>query len=161
MIASSYAHNIWKYEQPIPPSYMKRGDDGIREYLDLMNATLVIAHEPTWIEYFKARSADYTKLAEHGDFWVFKRIGYSPSYTVSGDISDFSFDSNSISFTPRSESLVLKFKHLPFLTASNCTMTSYDAASDLALIKLSNCRVGQTVTLRSISPLERLQAPSS
>jgi hypothetical protein len=161
MIASSYAHNIWKYEQPIPPTYLERGDAGIQEYLDLMNASLVLAHEPAWIEYFRARPNDYLKIKEHGDFWIFKRQGFTPSYTVAGDLSDFMSTTNSISFVPRSDSLTLKFKYLPLITATGCTITPFAAASDLTLISLSGCPVGQRVELRSMSPLQRLRAPAS
>jgi hypothetical protein len=161
MIASSYAHNIWRYEQPIPPTYLQRGEAGIREYLDLMNASLVLAHEPAWIEYFKARPNDYIKIDEQGEFWVFKRVNFSPSYTVTGELSDFSYTTNSISFVPRSDSLTLKFKYLPLITTTGCSIAPFTAASDLILISLSGCPVGQRVELRSISPLQRLRAPAS
>ena len=161
MIASSYAHNIWRYEQPIPPTYLQRGDAGIREYLDLMNASLVLAHEPAWIEYFKARPNDYVRIDEQGEFWVFRRVNFIPSYTVSGDLSDFSYTTNSISFVPRSNSLTLKFKYLPLITSTGCTIAPFTAASDLTLISLSGCPVGQRVELRSVSPLQRLRAPAS
>jgi hypothetical protein len=160
MIASSYAHNIWKYEQPIPQSYLERGDPGIREYLDLMNASLVVAHEPVWREYFKSRPDEYTKLSENEDFWLFKRINYTASYAASGEISDFNYTTNSISFVPHTSSVVLKFKYLPFLSAPGCSIAPFPAASDLTLVQLSGCPVGQRVTIRSIPPLERLQAPS-
>jgi hypothetical protein len=160
MVASSYAHNIWRYEQPIPQSYLQRGDSGIQEYLTIMNASLVLAHEPVWKEYLKARPDEYAKISENDDFWVFKRTKYSPNYAASGEIADFSYNTRSVSFVPRSESVVLKFKYLPFITASGCSITPFHAAPDLTLVQLSGCPVGQRVELRSISPLQRLRAPS-
>jgi hypothetical protein len=55
LIASSYAHNIWRYEQPIPASFLEQGDPGIARFFDLMNVTVVMAHEPQWRRYFSER----------------------------------------------------------------------------------------------------------
>lgn len=156
MVASSYAHNIWRYEQPIPQTLLSRGDAGIVEFLNLMNTSVVTAHEPSWIEYFKARPSEYQLIWRGEHFFVFKRIQYSPSYTVSGDLSDFSFTSHSISFVPRTESLVLKFRHFPFIQASTCKVDAQPSAAGFDLLALSQCTPGTPVTIKSVSPVKRL-----
>ncbi len=156
MVASSYAHNIWKYEQPIPEVLLSRGDSGIREFLDLMNASLVTAHEPTWVEYFKTRPTDYEQIWRGTDFFVFKRRNYSPSYTVRGELADLTFTSNSISFTPSTDSLVLKFRHFPFIQASSCQLRPEPSSAGFNLISLSKCIPGTRVTIQSVSPVQRL-----
>lgn len=160
MIASSYAHNIWKYEQPIPEHLIAQGDAGIVEYLDLVNASVVVAHEPKWIEYFKVRQMDYHQVWRGGVFVVFKRAHYSPSYAVSGQLSGLSFTSRDITFTPQTESLVLKFRHFPFIEASSCAMEARPSAAGFDLIALSGCTPGQPVTIRSVSPAKRLLGSS-
>jgi hypothetical protein len=156
MVASSYAHNIWRYEQPIPEPLLSRGDSGIREYLNLINASLVTAHEPTWIEYFRTRPNEYQQIWRGSDFFLFKRTNYSPSYTVTGELTDLTFTSSSISFTPSSESLVLKFRHFPFIEASSCELRSEPSSLGFNLISLSKCSPGTRVTIQSVSPVRRL-----
>ncbi len=156
MVASSYAHNIWKYEQPIPEPLLSRGDPGIREFFDLMNASLVTAHEPTWIEYFKTRPAEYEQIWRGTEFFVFRRLNYSPSYTLRGELVDLTFTSSSISFTPASDSLVLKFRHFPFMQASSCKLRSEPSAAGFDLVSLSGCTPGTRVTIQSVSPARRL-----
>jgi hypothetical protein len=156
MVATSYAHNIWKYEQPFPQSYLKRGDEGIKEYLDLMNASLVVAHEPFWIEYLQSRPSEYSPLWRDNHFLVFKRSVFTPSYALEGEIRDLSFTSNSITFTPQTERVVLKFKHFPFIKSSSCALQKYTRLADIELIQLSQCQPGVPVTIHSVSPLTRL-----
>jgi hypothetical protein len=156
MVATSYAHNIWKYEQPFPQSYLQRGDEGIKEYLDLMNASLVVAHEPSWIEYLQSRPNEYSQLWRDNHFLLFKRLLFTPSYALEGDINDLSFTSNSITFTPQTESVVLKFKYFPFVKASACSLQRFTRHADLELIQLTHCQPGVPVTIQSVSPLARL-----
>jgi hypothetical protein len=89
MVASSYAHNIWKYEQPFPQTALDRGDAGIRDFLDISNATLVAAHEPTWIEYFQKRADEYTQVWRGDRFFLFQRTKYTPSYTFTGSLESW------------------------------------------------------------------------
>jgi hypothetical protein len=54
---------------------------------------------------------------------------------------------------------VLKFRHLPFLTTDNpnCIISPSIVAPELSLIELQGCPLGKEVTIRSISPIERLK----
>ena len=156
LIASSYAHNIWRYEQPIPASFMEQGDAGITRYFDLMNVTVVMAHEPQWRKYLSERPQQYALKEHHTDFMIFERLGYTPSYILEGTAQDLVQNSNSVTLTPLTERLVLKFKYFPFLTASGCKVSSFQAAPELSLVEISECRVGEPVRIESISPLRRL-----
>ncbi len=161
MVASSYAHNIWRYEQPIPKSLLDRGDSGIQEYLNLQNATLVVAHEPIWIEYFRARPTEYRRISQVGDFFIFSRVGYTSSYALAGEIRELATNSSSISFIPTTERVALKFKYFPFLKSSACSLEPYTATDGLTFIQLTNCPSNQVVTIRSISPVSRLLSTSN
>lgn len=156
LIASSYAHNIWKYEQPIPESFLREKDPGISRYLDLMNVTVVMAHEPEWRSYLLERPNLYAERERHKNFIIFERLGYTPSYILEGSARDVSQNSNSVTLTPQSDRLVLKFKYFPFLTSSGCDITPFAVSPELSLVELTHCPIGETVTLRSVPPLRRL-----
>jgi hypothetical protein len=156
LIASSYAHNIWRYEQPIPATFLEKGDSGIARFFDLMNVTLVTAHEPAWRRYFSERPQLYALKDHHKDFMIFERLGYNPSYVLEGEAHNLSQSSNSVTLTPLTERVVLKFKYFPFLTSSGCKVSPFQAAPELSLIELSGCRIGTPVRVESIAPLRRL-----
>jgi hypothetical protein len=155
LIASSYAHNVWRYTQPIPPSFIARKDDGIRDYLDTMNVTTVLAHEPLWLKYFRSRPSEYEEIARVGAFVLFKRLAILPSYTMEGNISDLTHTSNSVSFVTNSEDVVLKFNYFPFLTSSHCAVSRVEIAPEIQFVRLSQCPIGERVTLSSVSPVKR------
>lgn len=156
LIATSYAHNIWHYEQPIPASFLKEGDAGVKRFFDLMNVTLVTAHEPHWRAYFSERPVEYQEIAHHEKFIVYQRLGVSPSYALEGGAENLTQDSNSIEFTPGTERVVLKFKYQTFLTASQCAIKPFPVAPELSFIELSGCHIGERVSVHSVSPWERL-----
>jgi hypothetical protein len=156
MYATSYAHNIWWYTQPIPQNQLQRGDQGVRDFLDGINATLVLAHEPAWIEYLKKRPAEYKQIWRGESFFAFKRISYTSNYALSGSLSDMEFSTNSATFTPLSEAVTVKLKYLPFLEASGCKVAPAPSNLGFDLISLSECIPGASVTLTSASPLKRL-----
>lgn len=161
MVATSYAHNIWRYEQPFPQSYLDRGETGIQEYLDLMNSTVVAAHEPLWIDYFRARPHEYAQVWRGGHFLLFRRLNYQPTPTLLGSVASLHSSSNSITLIPTSESLVLKYRYFPFLSASGCTLSPFSHPSGVELIQLSQCSPGTPVTLKSVSPLRRFSSSPS
>ena len=156
LVASSYAHNIWRYEQPIPASFLEQGDAGISRFFDLMNTTMVLAHEADWRTYLLNRPQLYGLKERHKDFMVFERLGYTPSYVLEGEARDLSQSSNSVILTPLSQRVVVKFKYFPFLKTSGCKISPYPVAPELTLIELSECRVGESTRIESVSPLKRL-----
>lgn len=156
LIASSYAHNIWRYEQPIPKSFLEREDEGIRQFFDLMNVTMVTAHEPKWRKYFTERGSEYKEIGRHEGFILYSRLNAKPSYVIQGAATNLEQTTNSVRLVPQTERLVLSFKHYPFVRSSQCVVTPFIASPELTLMELSGCRVGEPVILESINPLERL-----
>jgi hypothetical protein len=158
LIASSYAHNIWKYEQPIPKSYMSRKEEGVREFFDHMNATLILAHEQENRRLLASQPELYTERWRGGRFTLFERTNYDSSYVLEGEVSSLSQNQNSVTITPQSDRAVLKFRYFSFLTTSDpsCSIRPYPVAPELELIELNNCPRGREVTIRSIAPRERL-----
>ncbi len=158
LVASSYAHNIWRYEQPVPKSYLSLGEQGIQDFFDDMNVTLVLAHEPEHRRELASRPSRYTELWRGGRFVLFERLGYKASYVLEGQTSSLIQDHNSVSLTPESTRVVLKFRYFPFLTTDipECSIRPYPAAPELDLIELTGCPLGKQVTIQSITPKERL-----
>jgi hypothetical protein len=157
LVASSYAHNIWKYEQPIPKSYLIRDERGIRDFFDHMNATLVLAHEPEYRQRLASQPELYEERWRGGRFVLFERLTYESSYVLTGEVSSLSQNHNSVTVVPESASIVLKFRYFPFLTtdSESCSVRPYRVAPELELLELYGCRPKQQVTIRSISPLQR------
>lgn len=156
LIASSYAHNIWQYTQPIPASFLIRKADGIREYLDMINATIVLAHEDDWVKFFRQHPTEYREVYSGPKLRAFERIAYQPTFFLQGEGHDYSFTSGSVTFTPTTARVVLKLKYFPFLTSSQCVLAPFKAADEVELIELSGCAPAVPVTITSVSPLKRL-----
>ncbi len=158
LIATSFAHNIWQYTQPIPASYLKQGEAGIRDYLDLMNVTLVLAHEGDWLNIFWRHPAEYREVYVGPKLHAFERVAYQPTYFLEGDGRDYAFTSGSVSFTPLTERVVLKLKYFPFLTSSQCQLKAFRPGPELEFVELTGCTPGTPVTITSVPPLERLMS---
>jgi hypothetical protein len=156
MVASSYVHNLWRYKQVIPDSFLSRGDLGIREYFDLMNATAVAAHDPKWRSYFLNRPSDYELIQQGPPFTLFRRVGVSPSYFHAGSGEIIEQTTNHVTFKPAAPEGVLKFSWFPFVRATNCTLYPFPVDGSITLIGFSGCKSGSTVTIDSVSPLSRL-----
>jgi len=117
-----------------------------------------MAHEPHWRRYFTERPQQYALKEHQKDFMIFERIGYTPSYVLEGEAKDISQNSNSVTLTPLTDRVVVKFKYFPFLTATGCKVAPYPIVPELSLIELSGCRVGESIRLESVSPLTRLRS---
>lgn len=150
LVASSFAHNIWTYRQIIPASFLKRGDQGIVDYFDTMNASLVVAHEAQWLEYFRKRPEGYRELWHGGRFAVFERIGFSSNYFLRGEGEVLSQDTNSVVVKLATPDAVLKFVYFDFIEASGCHALPFDAVpNELQLVALSHCPVGVPITIKA------------
>jgi hypothetical protein len=158
LVASSYAHNIWKYEQPIPKSYLSRQEEGIREFFDHMNATLVLAHEPENRKYLTSHPELYAERWRGGRFTLFERLGYDSSYVLEGQVSALSQNDNSVTLVPESDRVILKFRYFPFLTTAeqSCSILPHRVAPEIEFIELNNCPPGKQVTIQSVGSLDRL-----
>jgi hypothetical protein len=156
LIASSYAHNIWRYTQPIPRNFLARHYEGITEYLNLMNVSVVLAHEPTWIQLFNDHGSDYRTLYQGPRFTVYKRLNFTPAFTLEGRAHDFVHSSHSLTLVPDSDRVVIKFQYFPFLKSSQCRLQPFPVSAEVTFIELSQCQPGSPVVIEAVTPFERL-----
>jgi hypothetical protein len=156
MVASSFAHNLWWYTQIIPTSFLRRGDEGITDYFNYMNSTVILAHEPYWREYFLARPAHYKEIWRGDTFIAFKRLGYTSQYSLESGVVVSEMTTNSVTFTTTAPTAVLKFKHFPFLVSDACKVEKFTVAPELDLIKVSECPINTPITLKSTPPRNRI-----
>jgi hypothetical protein len=154
LIASSPFHNIWWYTDSVPVAVSQKGEDYIINYFRKLNVQTVVAHDPKWKKYLK-RSKKFEQIATHDQFLYFKIKDNIPDYFLqgSGTLEDSRYDE--IVIKPTTDSLVVKFNWYPFLKASSCEITPYDAGDSLTFIQLSKCSPGSTVKVKAISPIAR------
>ena len=156
LMALSPFHNLWRYRQIFPESFVARmNSGGIEEYLNLYNVTAVISHEKMWREYFQARPQEYTQVWQEDKFTLFTRKNYHSSYLLKGDVDSITATTKTIVVTPSSSELVLKYNYLPFLKSSSCELSGEVIAPDVTFIKLSGCTPHIPVTIESVSPILR------
>ena len=155
LVASSPFHNAWRYQQVVPKSFVERGDAGVIEFLDLMNATLVVAHEEKWRELFLARGSEFERVWQEAPFMLFQRKGYVPTYFTEG-AGEIALSDNAIRVVLATPTATLKFRWYPFLRASHCTIERADASPELPLIRITNCPTGVPITISSASTFERV-----
>jgi hypothetical protein len=156
LTATSYAHNIWRYEQPIPASFLRRDDEGIEEYFDYMSASILFAHEPFWRIYFSNRPTKYKEIWKGEGFTAYKRVLYTPRYSTEDGVTLLQVTSKSVTFSTTRPSAVLTFKYYPFLRSSGCTLSPIKVATDLELLNVENCPLNTPITIQSAPPLERI-----
>lgn len=157
LIASSPFHDQWRYKEIFPTYVIDGGDAAIDNYLDLMNVTLVFAHEERWQEYFASRLNEFERIGTNSHFWAFRRKNYRSDYFLKGVGEILEQTSHSITLTTTTPEAVIKFSHFNFLQSSNCELSAFEAAPNLKFIKLSNCRVGENIEIRALSPLARVR----
>ena len=156
LVASSPFHNKWKYTGVFPANFIERGDAGINEFLDLMNAEVVLAHEAQWRNYFLNRPDQYELVWQQRPFLMFKRKNFISNYFHAGSGEIIKQTSNSVHFKLTSDEAILKFNYFPFLKIESCETSPYEAGLEFPLIKVSNCHSDSELILKSIAPLERL-----
>ena len=156
MIATSYAHNIWTYTQPFPEEVLRGGIPLIERYLDARNVSLVIAHEPRWIELLRKDSPKYQFLGKHERFSIFKIREYRPNLVLQGSIRELNTTTNSISFIPSTETITLNYAYYPFLEVDKGTISETRGEFGLSYISIAGYPPGERITLQSVSPFKRL-----
>ncbi|MBN8548626.1 MAG: hypothetical protein J0M12_04850 [Deltaproteobacteria bacterium] len=157
LVASSPFHDQWRYKEIFPTTVTDAGDSGIDSFLDLMNATLVFAHEERWQEYFASRPQEFERVGKDDHFWAFRRKNYRSDYFLKGVGEIIEQNSNSVRLTTTTPDAVIKFSYFNFLTSTNCELSPFEAAAGLKLIQLSHCRVGEEILIHALSPLERVR----
>jgi len=156
LIASSPVHNLWWFTDVIPAEFRERKEEGVEEFLNLMNVTSVVAFDKVWRDYFAARPEKYEKLWQEGSFIFFKRHYPENSYFLSGSGELIQQESDAVTVKLSSSEAVLKFTYFPFLTSSACDIKAANYGKNVQLISLTNCPPNATVTISSISAFSRV-----
>lgn len=156
IIASSPVHNLWWYTDVIPEDFRDKSVQGIEEYLDLMNVSLVVAHEKNWRHLFRLSPWQYQELETVGKFTFFSRKTYPNSYILQGEGTLLEQNSNQIKFDLRSTAAVLRFNHFPFLKVTGCEkIQPFKVGANINFIELKDCTPGE-VTIRSVPVYKRV-----
>ncbi|MCB0333467.1 MAG: hypothetical protein KDD55_08195, partial [Bdellovibrionales bacterium] len=155
LVASSPVHNMWKYQQVFPKEFLARGNEGIQEYLDVYNVSLVLTHEKRWREKFLADPEHFQEIWRSKDFVLFQRTTFPQSYFLQGKGEVLKQTSHSVTLRVDTTSVVLKFHYLPFLKSSQCSIKPYAVSSDISFIQLDHCASGSTLTLEAKGPSQR------
>jgi len=126
LYSSHFFHARWMSIDPIPPSFLKKGDAGIEEFLDLMNVTEVVAFRKEWLTYCR-RQPSYQKRADAGRFHLFTRTGYQPTPIIEGKADIVSASPGELTVKPYTQRVILKYRYFPFLRASSSDTGISDA----------------------------------
>ena len=157
MVASSPFHNLWWYTELVPQEFLERGESGVEEYFELINASSVIVHDPRWRTYFSARPQIYTLKWRYLNFSLFTRKRLQPSYIREGIGEIKAQDSRSVTLVANSPRIVLKFNYFDFLRSSSCSLHPFAVAGTrITLIELRDCPVGQLVTISAAPAWRRV-----
>ncbi len=159
LVASSPFHNVWNYTSIFPETVNKRNDESMLSFLDLFNATYVLAHEDEWKRYYSLRPEQYELVWHSGDridFQLFRRRNYESNYFYSGSGELVTQDSSSIKVKLNSAEAVIKFNYFPFLEASSCIIQPEQVSADYKFIKLTNCPEGKEIVIKAKSVWNRV-----
>lgn len=157
LLASSPFHDQWRYKEIFPTAVVDGGDSAIDSFLDLMNVTLVFAHEERWQKYFTSRPGEFERIGNNDHFWAFRRKNYRSDYFLQGVGEIIEQTSNSVTLTTTTSDAVIKFSYFNFLESTNCELNPFEAAPNIKFIKLSHCRVGEEIRIHALGPLDRVQ----
>ena len=108
-----YYHSRWSAVDPVPEEFLQRGDEGIEEFLNLINASSVITHNKEWSERF-INNPNYFKIHSFEQFNIFIRKQFRSSYLLSGKGEIAVYD-DSIAIKPDTNEVVVKFRYMPKL----------------------------------------------
>jgi hypothetical protein len=115
--ASHYFHARWSAIDPIPASFRARGQEGIEEFLDLMNVSEVVVFRKEWLKYCQ-QDTRYREVGNIGRFHVFTRSHYQPNPLIEGNAEILSVKPGEIRIKALTSKVVLKYRYLPLLRVS-------------------------------------------
>jgi|GEM_PF-6003083 len=153
MIASSHIHNLWHYKQVFPAQALREGRSGRERYLDLLNVSLVAAHEPFWQAQYRD-DPEYSFAARFGKLVFYLRNSFPDSYIHSGEAEILDTTSSKITLKAKTSNLTLRY--YPWLTARGCSISALPVGYGLELIALSDCITEEPIEIHSVSPFNRL-----
>ena len=156
LIASSHVHNLWKYRDVIPRSFLLKGEEGIEEFFNLQNATLIIAHEKYWRDFFRSRPLGYLEVWQRGKFAAFRRLDYQSTYFQEGSGEILAQTDSAIFLSVDIPNVVIKFNYFHFLRSDSCNISFRDYEGDLRFIALSDCPLNTPIKIDSLPVHKRL-----
>lgn len=113
LYASHYYHRYWNHVDPIPRAYLDRGEAGIEEFLDLVNATAVVSFKREWSRYFRGRRW-YREVFQQGRFRLFVRERDAGGWVLKGRGS-VSRVPLGIRIAAEEREVVVKYRYFPEL----------------------------------------------
>lgn len=127
MYASHFMHARWSTVDPIPRANLVRDEEGVEEFLDLMNVSTVVTFLPEWRRYCQAHSR-YKQIFSDDKVWVFTRSSERSTYFQSGSGRIISQRTDALRVVLTSEDSVLKFRYQDGIRVSPAEAASLDKA---------------------------------
>ncbi len=156
-IASTFLHNVWNYKQVFPEEVLTNKDLFIPEYLNLNNVVVVLAHEPSWINYFQNHPELYQYKKQIGRFFLFDFLGATHTYFQEGSGQIIQQTNHNIKFKLDQPKATIRFRYFPFLeTNSSCKLSPKIMLAGLSLIELSDCPINQEIIIKSKPAWQRI-----
>jgi hypothetical protein len=157
LIAHSWAHNMWRYNDVIPDSFQLEGIKGLKDYLNKMNVGVVIAHERKWKSLLKDNPDDFLPIYKGRWFTAFKRTSFTSNYFLEGQGVVLEQNTSSVRIRIDSTDGILKFSYFPFLMLEGCQILPVIIHSGTGgtMIRYKNCTKGKETILRSVAPFNR------
>lgn len=165
IVASAPFHTLWRYTQVVPKSFMERGNAGIEDYFDMMNASAVIAHEREWRDYFSQRPERYQLAWREDRFSLYTRQSstYSPFLSGAGAIT--ARETAGLRLNLSTPDATIKYRYFPFLQvdapdkehrSQTCRILPAEVAPEITFIELRNCPVNTELHIHAGSPWKRV-----
>lgn len=155
LIASRYQHDRWEYTDVIPDSFRARGVQGVEEYLELHNVSVIVTHDTFWRKWFASKPKRFERITKIGRFSLFRRLHSTRSYFMEGSGEVLEQRGNSIILRMDSSEAIIKFNYLPFLVSTSCTLSPAPVAPEINFIRISDCQTSDHIVIESKSPLRR------
>lgn len=109
-----FMHAAWSKVEPIPEEFRVRGDEGIEEFLDLVNATAVATPHASWRSYCLTNPR-YRLVYQDDRFSLFERTPSSGGFFLEGSGEITRVDDDRLEVIPQSEVITLKYRYQPEL----------------------------------------------
>ncbi len=156
IVASGPFHQVWQYSEVVPQIYIDRGDSGIENFLEIKNATAVVAHEEKWITYLDQRPEKYEPVWRNGKFHMYRIREVKSNYFLEGQGEILSQSSRDVKLKLSTAHALLKFQYYPFLKVPGCKLAERKLDGDISLIEISECPTNTEITILMQNMLERL-----
>ncbi len=156
LLASRYQHDRWTYVDVIPEEFRKGGRKSVYEFLDLHNISAVVTHDRFWRKWVEADRNSFRRVWSGPPFHLYQRQNFSSSYFLSGDGSIVSQEPDRVKLVLETPQAILKFNFVPHLQVVGCRVAPAQVSPSLRFISLSDCPVGEEISIQMAPPIDRL-----